>query len=102
MIRRSPTSILFPYTTLFRSRPDSREWQDLSDYNEVDHTGFLPYAVDRERDRKSTRLNSSHRCNSYAVCLLKKKTDILIASTDPPLLPGPLAYATVRDYPTYV
>src|SRR5438046_1600820 len=31
-------------------RPDSREWQSLGDYNEVDHTGFLPYAVDRERN----------------------------------------------------
>jgi len=31
-------------------RPDSREWQSLGDYNEVDHTGFLPYAVDRARN----------------------------------------------------
>src|SRR5476651_2755773 len=63
MIRRPPRSTLFPYTTLFRSRPDPAE------------TGHA--AIDRKprpgRDRKSTRLNSSHANISYAVFCLKKK-----------------------------
>src|SRR6266496_1754386 len=67
MIRRPPRSTLFPYTTLFRSGvgviDDSavaaRERGDLR------HLGL--------RDRKSTRLNSSHVENSYAVLCLKKK-----------------------------
>src|SRR5476649_3035540 len=63
MIRRPPRSTLFPYTTLFRSRrraaPGNR--------------GPLPPADQREADRKSTRLNSSHTVISYAVFCLKKK-----------------------------
>src|SRR5256885_7810971 len=82
MIRRPPRSTLFPYTTLFRSadpwrdragarpradggvhpRPD-REPARLSD----------PHGRRRARDRKSTRLNSSHLVISYAVFCLKKK-----------------------------
>src|SRR5213082_3922628 len=42
-------------------RPDSREWQGLSDYNEVDHTGFLPYAVDRERNVEIGRASCRER-----------------------------------------
>src|SRR5437762_13679174 len=65
MIRRPPRSTLFPYTTLFRSRPlcchRSRWWGSCSAGGLVDG------------DRKSTRLNSSHRCISYAVFCLKKK-----------------------------
>src|SRR2546430_12134670 len=67
MIRRPPRSTLFPYTTLFRSEPggDRRdlvaEQQDGGDQH------------DRRRDRKSTRLNSSHSQISYAVFCLKKK-----------------------------
>src|ERR1017187_10584255 len=65
MIRRPPRSTLFPYTTLFRSA------------RFLSRTAHCPPACDtRCRDRKSTRLNSSHRCISYAVfCLKKKKTD---------------------------
>src|SRR3970040_2796833 len=63
MIRRPPRSTLFPYTTLFRSSPSGfRPWcvrGELGDYY-------------RGEDRKSTRLNSSHRCISYAVFCLKK------------------------------
>src|SRR5437764_5014696 len=94
MIRPPPTSTLFPYTTLFRS---SRH----VDHSETGHFISLPqHAVDLMRrpgkqtcrelqkrrlrlhryttfhgrqDRKSTRLNSSHRCISYAVFCLKKK-----------------------------
>src|SRR5690242_21613736 len=70
MIRRPPRSTLFPYTTLFRSVVDVEQ-------------GRLPafqhdQLVARERlldgrDRKSTRLNSSHMSISYAVFCLKKK-----------------------------
>src|SRR3989337_3760708 len=66
MIRRPPRSTLFPYTTLFRSSPFG---DDLN--------GYLWVADPRQvsfLDRKSTRLNSSHRSISYAVFCLKKKT----------------------------
>src|SRR2546426_8472674 len=99
MIRRPPRSTLFPYTTLFRSidgvrlralRIDPRgglvvrggplEIGLLLGQDEADvrvHQGALvdPPAEVRFRDRKSTRLNSSHLVISYAVfCLKKKKT----------------------------
>src|SRR5438477_9497407 len=64
MIRRPPRSTLFPYTTLFRSH--ARSHQDR----------FSPRTHPRDyvcRDRKSTRLNSSHMSISYAVFCLKKK-----------------------------
>src|SRR6266436_6303796 len=65
MIRRPPRSTLFPYTTLFRSRRflRGRFLEDIE--GNVEH--------DRSRDRKSTRLNSSHGYISYAVFCLKKK-----------------------------
>src|SRR5215204_7462719 len=64
MIRRPPRSTLFPYTTLFRSRPN---WECGG--------GYPPRSLQEWRDRKSTRLNSSHTVISYAVfCLKKKKT----------------------------
>src|SRR3954463_15213134 len=65
MIRRPPRSTLFPYTTLFRSRPGNRGGGD-------DRQRHRP-PRDREGDRKSTRLNSSHTIISYAVFCLKKK-----------------------------
>src|SRR3990170_2707225 len=65
MIRRPPRSTLFPYTTLFRSAGRSRRagW------------GWIRRDLPplRPRDRKSTRLNSSHQIISYAVFCLKKK-----------------------------
>src|SRR6266540_4469427 len=64
MIRRPPRSTLFPYTTLFRSRTGRRWWRRRS------------WRGDRTRDRKSTRLNSSHITISYAVFCLKKKKKI--------------------------
>src|SRR5207244_13623340 len=84
MIRRPPRSTLFPYTTLFRSGqvaarslPVHRLRQPLR------RRGVRPVgpsrgraesaASDRRRDRKSTRLNSSHQIISYAVFCLKKK-----------------------------
>src|SRR2546422_2561052 len=78
MIRRPPRSTLFPYTTLFRSAEwnappkfpathyvDSRLYTDEAIFNEEKEKLF--------RDRKSTRLNSSHGYISYAVFCLKKK-----------------------------
>src|SRR2546422_11554973 len=81
MIRRPPRSTLFPYTTLFRSASAAprlktfvasrqRDWGDCC---------VTPRSPRRcregagERDRKSTRLNSSHGYISYAVFCLKKK-----------------------------
>src|SRR5476649_12608 len=68
MIRRPPRSTLFPYTTLFRSRV-----QPAGAAGARGHRGSRRVA----RDRKSTRLNSSHTVISYAVfCLKKKKTQL--------------------------
>src|SRR5471030_203764 len=67
MIRRPPRSTLFPYTTLFRSQA------------EIEALGLARSLAAREKteeaakDRKSTRLNSSHLGSSYAVFCLKKK-----------------------------
>src|SRR5690242_21330885 len=67
--RRPPRSTLFPYTTLFRSQDD----RDIR--AEREHQKLEPaYSfMIRTRDRKSTRLNSSHMSISYAVFCLKKK-----------------------------
>src|SRR2546427_6092639 len=67
MIRRPPRSTLFPYTTLFRSTPALRA---PSPRSSVAVAGRPPRPG---RDRKSTRLNSSHSQISYAVFCLKKK-----------------------------
>src|SRR5437762_3733760 len=79
MIRRPPSSTLFPYTTLFRSvvgdwharpadfqDPPRRSWERTRRILKIGWS-----------DRKSTRLNSSHRCISYAVFCLKKKKSII-------------------------
>src|SRR5258707_5311209 len=87
MIRRPPRSTLFPYTTLFRSHADhaldaaARLDRVLRHGDRADPAGDrlggrLRLAL--HRDRKSTRLNSSHANISYAVfCLKKKKTNRL-------------------------
>src|SRR5256885_3517033 len=72
MIRRPPRSTLFPYTTLFRSQ-GLRSRQPLL---EAKHLAHL-LAHGHQRDRKSTRLNSSHLVISYAVFCLKKKKSSL-------------------------
>src|SRR3712207_7339952 len=100
MIRQPPRSPLFPYTTLFRSREDTAE---SFNFAELLENGFFDRALHRfhprrttqhihgvlkdaglleqdrlaMRDRKSTRLNSSHANISYAVFCLKKKKSIL-------------------------
>src|SRR5438876_4986739 len=79
MIRRPPRSTLFPYTTLFRShyllmydgqlgKDAARTLGGMSPLGENRHA-----ELSRNRDRKSTRLNSSHPSISYAVFCLKKK-----------------------------
>src|SRR5260221_9949773 len=78
MIRRPPRSTLFPYTTLFRSRPlgSARIHSQRADRDRgAARHGQGGYAA---ADRKSTRLNSSHTVISYAVfCLKKKKNELL-------------------------
>src|SRR2546428_8740985 len=71
MIRRPPRSTLFPYTTLFRSEPDEVD-PTTPGRRSRDAPSLLGASRDR-RDRKSTRLNSSHDQISYAVFCLKKK-----------------------------
>src|SRR6266508_5589006 len=72
MIRRPPRSTLFPYTTLFRS---GRSAPPAVATPPPPGSGGAPRAPRRcdRRDRKSTRLNSSHVAISYAVFCLKKK-----------------------------
>src|SRR5437879_9767020 len=97
-----PITTLFPYTTLFRSLEEALKWEDTSIQNEERFenletksrildamgrkdesakaystafekaTAVQLYVYARGIDRKSTRLNSSHRCISYAVFCLKK------------------------------
>src|SRR5258708_14918254 len=102
MIRRPPRSTLFPYTTLFRSYIGC-EADDLSvalAFNrkinpfgtairamfgsDVGHWDVIDVGdvVVEARDRKSTRLNSSHQITSYAVFCLKKKKDSSARSPD--------------------
>src|SRR6266511_435478 len=69
MIRRTTRSTLFPYTTLFRSRPQGFEARRRLPCGRIGAAAFDPSAA---RDRKSTRLNSSHVKISYAVFCLKK------------------------------
>src|SRR2546422_3469684 len=89
MIRRPPRSTLFPYTTLFRSRGDVRLHVGAGILERRTHSRLRGEVKDRldaleweriagyigldKRDRKSTRLNSSHGYISYAVFCLKKK-----------------------------
>src|SRR2546426_8305826 len=91
MIRRPPRSTLFPYTTLFRSaaanrycvfhKSDDQVWNLESPYQARTNLVTRKRASDAaNRDRKSTRLNSSHLVISYAVFCLKKKK--MISSVD--------------------
>src|SRR5207248_9863977 len=94
LTRRPPRSTLFPYTTLFRSMRGVIELRPDPDIADNGHSGFdpdtgapktnpggfsprleclRPNSYRDRKDRKSTRLNSSHRTISYAVFCLKKK-----------------------------
>src|SRR3712207_6863600 len=90
MIRRPPRSTLFPYPTLFRShclpvrgrRGGNRDVFPVGGGVEVP-AGRGGRGGDRVRDRKSTRLNSSHANISYAVfCLKKKKKPAIVLGTN--------------------
>src|SRR5438105_12858455 len=86
-LRRPTRSTLFPYTTLFRS--GARRHLDggveqvvRADAKHLDATNLV-----RHRDRKSTRLNSSHEWISYAVFCLKKKNCMhMISSVTLPII----------------
>src|SRR5947209_16452764 len=73
MIRRPPRSTLFPYTTLFRSYGSLMwdSWENCFNGTKNERAKLKDY----HRDRKSTRLNSSHANISYAVFCLKKKNN---------------------------
>src|SRR5690349_24018165 len=73
MIRRPPRSTLFPYTTLFRSSIAGAVYVIVA----IVAVALVPVGVLEARDRKSTRLNSSHVEISYAVFCLKKKKEQL-------------------------
>src|SRR5256884_7243868 len=77
MIRRPPRSTLFPYTTLFRSESLRGMPPHLIVRKGIAHVPEGRHVFNRltvwEKDRKSTRLNSSHGYISYAVFCLKKK-----------------------------
>src|SRR2546426_4381408 len=89
MIRRPPRSTLFPYTTLFRSEElfhllDKRsDLKLLKRFKKITNQEHIlsseglqtngQFQIQRIKDRKSTRLNSSHLVISYAVFCLKKK-----------------------------
>src|SRR5437879_6935089 len=76
MIRPPPRSTLFPYTTLFRSgEVESRRRSEGHRHRAIGafHGAHSTPCSHDDGDRKSTRLNSSHRCISYAVFCLKKK-----------------------------
>src|SRR5471030_1529520 len=87
MIRRPPRSTLFPYTTLFRSVSVGGTSCSAS----VDRRGRCPVAR-RHRDRKSTRLNSSHLGISYAVFCVKKKNKHILR------VPSSMKCKDLRDF----
>src|SRR3712207_8121762 len=94
MIRRPPRSTLFPYTTLFRSDKEKKFEDDMIKSKQAfytkEHNKLQEHYQDMDRlveaylselkDRKSTRLNSSHANISYAVFCLKKKNTSQIKS----------------------
>src|SRR5437764_4921587 len=82
LLRRPPRSTLFPYTTLFRSYVPAPTAVDANSVAPTPPVAIVTAPLETVKlealndaipDRKSTRLNSSHRCISYAVFCLKKK-----------------------------
>src|SRR5690242_21306859 len=90
MIRRPPRSTLFPYTTLFRSCTHGGEAAAIGSMTcDGSPTAIFGWAC---KDRKSTRLNSSHMSISYAVfCLKKKKHQTTRHAREPTLCNTPAA-----------
>src|SRR5437867_7842726 len=90
MIRRPPRSTLFPYTTLFRSDNElHRESHRDAAARHAEHQALA--------DRKSTRLNSSHRTISYAVFCLKKKKNNTQNRKNNAIAP-PISYDPVQTF----
>src|SRR5260221_4927998 len=88
MIRRPPRSTLFPYTTLFRSSENLAFNRVIRLAENVEgaalymmHTSAATGVRAIAKDRKSTRLNSSHTVISYAVFCLKKNNEIVATLT---------------------
>src|SRR3989454_2821514 len=92
MIRRPPRSTLFPYTTLFRSYSLRAVVERGAGRGRTIGVPTINLTSPDPRDRKSTRLNSSHLVISYAVFCLKKKT--LIPNLDS-LMPARLDHASL-------
>src|SRR2546426_8426633 len=94
MIRRPPRSTLFPYTTLFRSymvaiglvkgNLTAADYEDdVARDPRIDALRAKMACIENKRDRKSTRLNSSHLVISYAVfCLKKKKKNQILKNSN--------------------
>src|SRR2546430_9130698 len=99
MIRRPPRSTLFPYTTLFRSGPHRTRQLVLRDA--APNWGIGSQRRGQGRDRKSTRLNSSHSQISYAVFCLKKKNTPAVTRryADEQLLASPSSYSHTPSLP---
>src|SRR5437764_2807531 len=102
MLRRPPRSTLFPYTTLFRSLAQGAVEQEIL-FEQRASAGVvalrgqnLGQVLTSQGDRKSTRLNSSHRCISYAVFCLKKKRQATVRHP-PALSPTPAIKAGATD-----
>src|SRR5438874_5690152 len=87
MIRPPPRSTLFPYTTLFRSELDQRPVPEPRPADPGPRRHPARRRRGHARDRKSTRLNSSHVEISYAVFCLKKKNQPYNAYVTPHALP---------------
>src|SRR5437879_9453432 len=102
IIRPPPRSTLFPYTTLFRS--PVREIRDYNHHeNELCRETIFSSPAGRRHtccrkpgDRKSTRLNSSHRCISYAVFCLKKKRSASSFDPKKPTAARSAVYTSLR------
>src|SRR5688572_32419050 len=91
--RRPPGSTLFPYTTLFRSKQKQSAPANAAPFPASARQRSFQKTSDCHRDRKSTRLNSSHSQISYAVFCLKKKK--IISSYSPT---NRSLHSTMKDY----
>src|SRR5258708_13673580 len=97
MIRRPPRSTLFPYTTLFRSDLGHAAAVELD--RRLQGRARIEAGADPLRDRKSTRLNSSHQIISYAVFCLKKKKEFPVLITPDRCDSRPALLKTVSHKP---